>query len=65
MRVQAAVTSVRLVCDSARLPRPGQEVTIDYGSKSNEELLFLYGFALQDNPHEVGACRSAARGAGA
>ncbi len=23
------------------------------GDKSNEELLFLYGFAVQDNPHEV------------
>ena len=25
------------------LPQPGKELTIDYGAKSNEELLFLYG----------------------
>jgi hypothetical protein len=35
------------------VPAPGQEVTIDYGDKSNEQLLFLYGFAELDNPAEV------------
>ena len=35
-----------------------------YGSKSNEELLFLYGFALQDNPADVltSGCQSATAG---
>lgn len=42
-----------LVCPRAGVPRPGAEVTINYGDKSNEELLFLYGFALEDNPAEV------------
>ena len=30
-----------------------QELTISYGDKSNEELLFLYGFAVPNNPAEV------------
>lgn len=30
-----------------------KELTISYGSKSNEELLLLYGFATQDNPHDA------------
>ncbi|EFJ47486.1 hypothetical protein VOLCADRAFT_91853 [Volvox carteri f. nagariensis] len=32
--------------------RPGEELYISYGEKSNEELLMLYGFALEDNPHD-------------
>eukprot|EP00850_Spirogloea_muscicola_P021693 SM000258S09109 [mRNA] locus=s258:161257:165347:- [translate_table: standard] len=31
---------------------PDQEVCISYGNKSNEELLFLYGFVIEDNPHD-------------
>jgi hypothetical protein len=34
-------------------PRPGQELTISYGDKGNEELLLLYGFALPANPHDT------------
>ncbi|PRW58784.1 ribulose-1,5 bisphosphate carboxylase oxygenase large subunit N- chloroplastic isoform X1 [Chlorella sorokiniana] len=45
--------AVSLVCPRRGVPRPGSEITINYGDKSNEELLFLYGFAVQDNPHEV------------
>ncbi|CAI5514949.1 unnamed protein product [Closterium sp. Naga37s-1] len=33
-------------------PVGGNEVTISYGEKGNEELLFLYGFAIRNNPHE-------------
>ncbi|CAI5531265.1 unnamed protein product [Closterium sp. Naga37s-1] len=33
-------------------PVQGNEVTISYGEKGNEELLFLYGFAIPNNPHE-------------
>lgn len=29
-----------------------QELTLSYGDKSNEELLFGYGFVLDHNPHE-------------
>ncbi|GBF87660.1 hypothetical protein Rsub_00371 [Raphidocelis subcapitata] len=44
---------VLLVTNRATLPkRPGGELTISYGDKSNEELLMLYGFASADNPHE-------------
>jgi hypothetical protein len=44
---------VALVCPrGTRLP-PGTEITISYGDKSNEELLFLYGFALKDNPADT------------
>ncbi|KAL4859907.1 Mannan endo-1 [Chlorella vulgaris] len=45
--------AVSLVCPRWGVPAPGQEVTIDYGDKSNEQLLFLYGFAELDNPAEV------------
>ncbi|KAG1662358.1 hypothetical protein FOA52_000023 [Chlamydomonas sp. UWO 241] len=31
---------------------PGDELRISYGDKSNEELLLLYGFAVQGNPHD-------------
>jgi hypothetical protein len=31
---------------------PGDEITISYGSKSNEELLYLYAFALANNPND-------------
>ncbi|CAI5479754.1 unnamed protein product [Closterium sp. Yama58-4] len=33
-------------------PVGGNEVTISYGEKGNEELLFLYGFAIPNNPHQ-------------
>ena len=32
---------------------PGEEVLISYGDKSNEELLFVHGFAERDNPHDA------------
>jgi hypothetical protein len=34
------------------LPQAGEELTISYGDKGNEELLLLYGFAQRHNPHE-------------
>ena len=34
---------VSLVTPARYLPAPGSELTIDYGAKSNEQLLFLYG----------------------
>lgn len=34
-------------------PRAGEELTISYGDKGNEELLLLYGFAQPQNPHET------------
>ena len=41
-----------LILRSERVLNPGEEITICYGSKSNEELLYLYGFALPINPHD-------------
>ena len=35
------------------LPAPGEEVVISYGDKTNEELLFVHGFADRDNPHDA------------
>lgn len=32
--------------------RPGDELTISYGDKSNEELLMLHGFAIPGNPND-------------
>ncbi len=37
---------VSLVTPARYVPQPGAELTIDYGAKSNEELLFLYGVLL-------------------
>lgn len=31
---------------------PHEEITISYGSKSNEELLYLYAFAFASNPND-------------
>lgn len=45
--------AISLVCPRRAVPAAGQELTIDYGGKSNEELMFLYGFAVRDNPAEV------------
>ena len=44
-----APSAVSLVCPRGGrgAPRAGQEVTISYGDKSNEELLFLYGGWVQ------------------
>jgi hypothetical protein len=44
---------VQLVCPRGSKITPGSEITINYGDKSNEELLFLYGFAQEDNTHDV------------
>ena len=30
----------------------GEEVLLDYGGRSNAELLVTHGFALPNNPHE-------------
>ncbi|GAB4816950.1 hypothetical protein N2152v2_003996 [Parachlorella kessleri] len=50
---KATPTCVTLVCPRKQLPKQGEEITINYGNKGNEELLFLYGFAEQDNPNDV------------
>lgn len=50
---QGPPTDIRLVCPSGAGLCQGQEVTINYGDKSNEELLFLYGFVEEDNSHDV------------
>ncbi|GIL75966.1 hypothetical protein Vretimale_5622 [Volvox reticuliferus] len=44
--------TVRLQLHLGAHLRAGEEVYISYGDKSNEELLMLYGFALEDNPHD-------------
>jgi len=41
-----------LILRSERTLNSGEEITISYGSKSNEELLYLYGFALPINPND-------------
>jgi hypothetical protein len=38
--------AVSLIVPKRQLPKPGEEVTFNYGNKSNEELLFLYGVWL-------------------
>jgi hypothetical protein len=41
-----------LILRSERTLNSGEEITISYGSKSNEELLYLYGFALPINSND-------------
>jgi hypothetical protein len=38
--------SISLVSERWRRPRPGEEIRISYGDKSNEELLMLYGMHI-------------------
>ncbi|KXZ56254.1 hypothetical protein GPECTOR_1g221 [Gonium pectorale] len=45
-------SAVRLQLHAGARLRPGDELFISYGDKSNEELLMLYGFALEHNPHD-------------
>ena len=42
----AMPTQVALVCPRQQAPSPGQEITIDYGDKSNEQLLLNYGESI-------------------
>lgn len=51
-------TVVELLCEPGNVPAPGREVLISYGDKSNEELLFVHGFAERDNPHDALVLRS-------
>lgn len=41
-----------LILRSERALDAHEEITISYGSKSNEELLYLYGFTFPSNPHD-------------
>ena len=41
-----------LILRSERTLISGEEITISYGSKSNEELLYLYGFTLPINSND-------------
>ncbi|KAG5387652.1 hypothetical protein IGI04_039122 [Brassica rapa subsp. trilocularis] len=36
----------------AQNPIPNKEITISYGNKGNEELLYLYGFVIENNPDD-------------
>jgi len=40
-------------CKKLATDKGAVEVRINYGDKGNEELLFLYGFSIRDNPHET------------
>lgn len=51
-RVDEQRGRVCLLCPKGARLRPGQEITMDYGRKSNEELLFLYGFVEDSNPND-------------
>jgi hypothetical protein len=44
--------TIELVCVRGSVPAPGEELRISYGDKTNEELLFVHGFAERDNPHD-------------
>ena len=44
-------TCISLVARRRDVPRVGEEVSISYGDKSNEELLLLYGAARHCSKH--------------
>lgn len=44
---------VELLCEPGATPGLDEEIRLSYGEKSNEELLFLYGFVERDNPHDA------------
>jgi len=46
-------TVIELLCEPGNVPEPGREILISYGDKSNEELLFVHGFAERDNPRDA------------
>ncbi|KAL3690680.1 hypothetical protein R1sor_004331 [Riccia sorocarpa] len=50
--VSGVPNSMYLVIGSGSVISPDTEITIYYGNKGNEELLYLYGFVLEDNPDE-------------
>ena len=55
-----AEPTIELVCVRGSVPAPGEELKISYGDKSNEELLFVHGFAERDNPHDTLVLRAPA-----
>ena len=48
-----ADASAALMLRAARRIEAGEEVTLDYGARSNSELLTTHGFALPNNPNEA------------
>eukprot|EP00698_Gefionella_okellyi_P001436 TRINITY_DN11392_c0_g1_i1.p1 TRINITY_DN11392_c0_g1~~TRINITY_DN11392_c0_g1_i1.p1 ORF type:complete len:576 (-),score=127.09 TRINITY_DN11392_c0_g1_i1:247-1926(-) len=44
-RVLTLITTTDVAAD--------QEITISYGDKSNDELMFLYGFSISNNPNDT------------
>ena len=42
-----------LICKTSTLFKKGEQVFINYGSFPNHKLLRLYGFSLQNNPHDT------------
>jgi hypothetical protein len=41
-----------VILRAERILHDNDEITISYGTKSNEELLYLYGFTLNNNHHD-------------
>ena len=60
--LEADAEHAQIVCDAP--VAAGTEIFINYGHKSNEELLFAYGFCLRDNPLDLVTIQLACNGAG-
>ena len=60
--LEADTAHAQIVCDAP--VAGGAEIFINYGHKSNEELLFAYGFCLRDNPLDLVTIQLACDGAG-
>ena len=60
--LEADAEHAQIVCDAP--VAAGTEIFINYGHKSNEELLFAYGFCLRDNPLDLVTIQLACDGAG-
>eukprot|EP01025_Chloroclados_australasicus_P046555 TRINITY_DN51328_c0_g1_i1.p1 TRINITY_DN51328_c0_g1~~TRINITY_DN51328_c0_g1_i1.p1 ORF type:complete len:326 (-),score=26.61 TRINITY_DN51328_c0_g1_i1:344-1297(-) len=44
--------SIKLVKSDGVKLVPGAEISLDYGSRSSEQFLFVYGFVNEDNPYQ-------------
>ena len=60
--LEADAAHAQIVCDAP--VAEGAEIFINYGHKSNEELLFAYGFCLRDNPLDLVTIQLGCDGAG-
>ena len=53
MDVEVRPSATESIAHARRAVRAGTQLCTDYGSRSNQELLLFFGFALAGNVHEL------------